>query len=114
MGQNASNMANWPVHRRQSSRVRNLVSADFESRPVDVSACTYRLAPTAPTADSNLESAEYRRLTPTIELAISTHLPTNADFQSAVGDIDVVEYICSENTLFVKIYSALSTIIVAA
>ena len=62
MGQNASNMANWPVYRRQPSRVRKLVSADFESRPVDVSACTYRLAPTAPTADSNLESAEYRRL----------------------------------------------------
>ena len=32
--------------------------ADFKSRPVDVSAYTYRLAPNAPTADSNFESAD--------------------------------------------------------
>ena len=80
MAQNAPNMANWPVYRRQSSRVGSWhTPADFESRPVDVSAYTYRLAATAPTADSNFESAVYHRLTPTNELPISTHLPTNAD-----------------------------------
>ena len=62
---------------------------DFESRPVGVSAYAHRLAPTLPTADSNFDSAEYSRLTPTIELAISAHLPTNANFQLAVGDIGV-------------------------
>ena len=52
---------------------------------------TYRLALTGSNADSNFESefesAEKRRLSPTIGLAFGTHLPTNADCQSAVGDI---------------------------
>ena len=48
---------------------------------------TYRLAPTGSNADSNFESAEKRRLAPTIGSPFGTHLPTNADSQSAVGDI---------------------------
>ena len=48
---------------------------------------TYRLAPTGSNADSNFESAEKRRLSPTIGLVFGTHLPTNADCQSAVGAI---------------------------
>ena len=38
-------------------------------------------------ADSKFESAEQRRLAPTIGSPFGTHLPTNADSQSAVGDI---------------------------
>ena len=47
---------------------------------------TYRLAPTGSNADSKFESAEQRRLAPTVGSPFGTHLPTNADSQSAVGD----------------------------